>query len=74
MLTTKNFEAVKKEVLAKEHERHDLTDGVKIHFNSTDWVMLRPSGTEPVVRVYVQASSREKGEALLSEYKKILAD
>ena len=72
--TGKNFDSIKKAVLEKKHIRHDFTDGVKIYLNDTDWVMLRPSGTEPVVRIYVQASSKASGEKIMEEYKSIASD
>jgi phosphomannomutase len=30
--------------------------------------MVRPSGTEPIVRIYVEAESREKLDILMSKY------
>ena len=38
-------------------------DGVKVDFEE-GWVHLRKSNTEPIVRVYSEASSPEKAEAL----------
>jgi phosphomannomutase len=35
------------------------TDGLKLLFADGSWVCYRLSGTEPVVRVYSEASSRE---------------
>ena len=34
--------------------RLETIDGYKFHFNEGQWVMIRPSGTEPVLRVYAQ--------------------
>lgn len=49
----------------------DRTDGVKL-FVRDGWVLMRPSGTEPIFRVYVQAKTKPKAEALTSQYKAIV--
>ncbi len=36
------------------------TDGYKFRLNTGSWVMIRPSGTEPVLRVYSEASNSEE--------------
>jgi phosphomannomutase len=35
------------------------------------WLGLRPSGTEPVVRIYAESSSRDKLDKLVDAGKKI---
>jgi phosphoglucomutase len=40
------------------------TDGVKLIFEDGSWVLFRKSGTEPVVRVYAEAGSREDLQSL----------
>lgn len=42
-----------------------LVDGIKIVFNDCSWIMIRPSGTEPKIRFYVEARSVEEEEILL---------
>ena len=37
----------------------EKTDGYKFFFNDDTWLMIRPSGTEPVLRTYSEAPSRE---------------
>jgi phosphomannomutase len=46
------------------------TDGLKLIFDDGSWVCYRVSGTEPVVRVYSEASSREALEKLSAAAKK----
>jgi phosphomannomutase len=48
-------------------------DGVKYSFEDDSWLLIRPSGTEPVLRVYAEARSPEMVDALLT-YGKTVAD
>ena len=54
--------------LKSEFPNSDTTDGIKIIIDPKNWVMIRPSGTEPIVRVYAESESQEKLDALMSEY------
>jgi len=56
--------------LKEEFPSSDITDGIKITIDPKNWVMIRPSGTEPIVRVYAEAESQEKLDAIMSEYLK----
>src|SRR4028119_629270 len=35
-------------------------DGIKLYLDEGSWVLLRPSGTEPLMRVYMETNSPEK--------------
>lgn len=59
------LEKVKKELSGKE--TLNLEDGIKIIRNN-GWIHIRPSGTEPVIRLYVEAKSRDIAEKYLSEF------
>jgi phosphomannomutase/phosphoglucomutase len=52
-----------------EGRRIDTTDGVKIFFDE-GWVLLRPSGTEPIFRIYSESRTEAKAEQLAEDYKK----
>jgi phosphomannomutase/phosphoglucomutase len=45
----------------------DRTDGVKL-FLSDGWVLMRPSGTEPIFRVYVEAKEQQRAQQLAAFY------
>ncbi len=45
----------------------DSYDGVKYHLADDSWLLIRPSGTEPVLRVYAEAGSDEAVEAMLAQ-------
>jgi phosphomannomutase len=42
-------------------------DGVKLLFADESWLLFRQSGTEPVLRIYAEATTPEKTDSLLSE-------
>lgn len=61
--TMPNFAA--DEVCGKRVLDVDRRDGVKFLLEGDAWVMMRPSGTEPLVRVYAEAATTDEVEALL---------
>ena len=52
-----------------EVERVATTDGFKFFFDADTWLMIRPSGTEPVLRTYAEASTQEKVFEILADAK-----
>ena len=46
----------------------NTTDGIKIVFDKKNWVMVRPSGTEPIIRIYAESDSEKNLEVLMTEY------
>lgn len=58
-----------------KNEEVDTIDGVKIYIGN-EWVHLRKSNTEPIIRIYSESSSAESANALaekiISEIKEIL--
>jgi phosphoglucomutase len=44
--------------------RVQTTDGLKLHLDGGAWVLVRPSGTEPVARLYVEAPDASTLDAL----------
>lgn len=50
----------------------DRRDGIKFYLEGDTWVMMRPSGTEPLVRIYAEAASTEDVEALLDAAEKLV--
>lgn len=45
-------------------------DGFKYFFDDERWVMIRPSGTEPVLRVYAEAPTLDEARVILKETEK----
>jgi phosphomannomutase len=43
----------------------ETLDGFKFHVSDGEWILVRPSGTEPVLRVYSQAADEHAAKILL---------
>ena len=51
--------------LGYKEEKINLTDGVRIDFEEQkEWVHLRKSNTEPIIRIYAEGQDQAKAEAL----------
>ena len=53
-------------------ERIDRTDGVMLVLKDGSWVLYRLSGTEPLVRIYVETDSPARVQELLRAGKSLL--
>jgi phosphomannomutase len=54
-------------------QRVDLQDGVRVDFESRSaWVHVRPSNTEPIMRLIAEAPTRPQAEALLDEINRVI--
>jgi phosphomannomutase len=70
-------DAIIKKALANEYKQFgkytfnkiETTDGVKYHLDNGGWIMLRASGTEPLLRVYAEGNSKEETADILNDIK-----
>jgi len=53
-------------------ENISTIDGVKIWFKDSSAILIRPSGTEPIFRLYAEAKNQEKALKLVSDYTAML--
>jgi phosphoglucomutase len=53
-------------------KRTNRMDGVKFILDDGSWLLMRPSGTEPVVRIYAESESATDLEVLLEQGRKYL--
>jgi phosphomannomutase/phosphoglucomutase len=54
--------------LLAEFPGSDTTDGIKIILDNKNWVMIRPSGTEPIIRIYAESDSQKNLESLMEKF------
>lgn len=54
------------------YSRTENIDGVKYHLDNGGWIMLRASGTEPLLRVYAEGNSPEETQDILKDVKETI--
>ena len=54
--------------LLKEFPDSNTSDGIKIQVDRDNWVMIRPSGTEPIIRIYGESNSQQNLDSLISNF------
>ena len=55
------------EIAGMKISNKDYKDGVKLYFeDGKTWILVRPSGTEPLLRIYVESDSQDKIDSILS--------
>ena len=51
-------------------KRTSQKDGIKLYLANGDWVLIRPSGTEPLLRVSMETASLERQKAIAADMRK----
>lgn len=69
---------VKEDVLkavceAFAEQRVDTTDGVKVYFEG-GWTLIRPSGTEPIFRIYSEGRTEQKAHEIADRCEKVVKE
>ncbi|TLX67988.1 MAG: phosphoglucosamine mutase [Thaumarchaeota archaeon] len=52
----------------------ETLDGVKIWFDEESWLMLRPSGTEPLIRIYGESTDELLIKSKVQEYTRLVRE
>jgi phosphoglucomutase len=60
------------EIGGRKIENINRIDGVKFIFADKSWMLLRPSGTEPLVRIYAESENKDDLEVLLEQGRRYL--
>jgi phosphomannomutase/phosphoglucomutase len=67
----KKVGAVMKAVERQAKGEVERVDGVKVWTDEHSWVLVRASGTEPIVRIFAESDSQEKAELLVKKFTKV---
>jgi len=70
-LKERALEALRRQVRAS---RIDTLDGLKLSYEDGAWILFRPSGTEPIFRLYAEAATQERAQGLVDETKKLIEE
>lgn len=55
------------EVAGMKISKKDYKDGVKLYLeDGKTWILVRPSGTEPLLRIYIESDSQDKIDSIIS--------
>ena len=68
----KKVEAAMKAVERQAKGPVERIDGIKVWTDDHSWVLVRPSGTEPVIRVFAESDSQEGADQLAKKFAKIV--
>lgn len=72
----KLFNAVRNEMtyVFKGYEKMLDFDGLRLDLSDGSWILIRPSGTEPKIRIYAEASTQEKLREIVDKAVRLVKD
>ena len=71
-LTDKLRKKLPKKLNGRKIKELTTFDGLKIWLDNDEWVLIRPSGTEPVVRIYAETAVKKDTQALIDFAEKLV--
>lgn len=72
VLTDKLRKKLPKKINNRKINEITTFDGLKVWLDNDEWVLIRPSGTEPVVRIYAETATKKETQALLDFGEKLV--
>lgn len=67
-----NVGTVMKAVERQAKGEVEKVDGVKLWTSEHSWVLVRPSGTEPIVRIFAESDTQEGADQLVKKFVKVV--
>jgi len=68
----KGKDAVMKAVEKQAKGEVERVDGLKVWTDEHSWVLVRASGTEPIIRIFSESDSQEKADLLVKRFSKLV--
>jgi phosphomannomutase/phosphoglucomutase len=69
----KKADAVMRAVERQAKGEVERVDGIKLWATEHSWVLIRPSGTEPIVRIFAEAENQEGADQLVKKFSKVVS-
>tara|TARA_B100000029_G_C17609532_1_gene968977 strand:+ start:4504 stop:5871 length:1368 start_codon:yes stop_codon:yes gene_type:complete len=67
-------ESIIHDIASSISEEIDQTDGLKIHWSENSWSLIRPSGTEPIIRLFSESDSQSHLDAIMTKCSTLVND
>jgi len=71
-VSRKNVDAAMKAVERQAKGEVERVDGMKIWTGEHSWVLVRPSGTEPIIRIFAESETQEGAEQLVKKFERVV--
>ena len=71
-VSRKNVDAAMKAVERQAKGEVERLDGMKIWTGEHSWVLVRPSGTEPIIRIFAESETQEDAEQLVKKFERVV--
>ena len=65
-------ESIIHDIASSISEETDQTDGLKIHWSENSWSLIRPSGTEPIIRLFSESDSQSHLDLVMEKCSKLI--
>ncbi len=67
-----DFKIIKEKLLTHlSYKHYNDSDGIRLDFNQS-WVHCRPSNTEPIIRLYIEAPNNQEADEIFNSIKQLL--
>lgn len=71
-VSRKKVDSVMRTVERQAKGEVERIDGVKVWTGEHSWVLVRPSGTEPIVRIFAESETQEGADQLVKKFAKVV--
>jgi len=68
----KKVDAVMRAVEKQSKGEVERVDGIKLWADEHSWVLVRPSGTEPIVRIFAESDTQDGAEQLVKKFVRVV--